>query len=82
MVGIFTIGTASTWSELKLLEDELFLGCLAGGSDLKRVLKGKDVFLCFPPGVRSSRTAEKKSIREEKKSVHGIKHTENCYYEP
>lgn len=65
MVGILTIGAASTWSELKLLDDELFLGCLAAGSDLTRALKGKDVFLCFPPGVRSSRTAEK-SIREEK----------------
>lgn len=69
-VGIFTIGTASTWSELKLLEDELFLGCLAAGSDLTRALKLKDVFLCFPPGVRSSRTAEKnKSERKRNQSV-------------
>ena len=46
------------WSELELLV-ELFRACLAAGSDLIRALRGKDVFLCLPPGVRSSRTAAK-----------------------
>lgn len=50
-VGIFMIGIVFIWFEFKLFEDEFFFGCLAVGLDLTRVLKLKDVFLCFLLGV-------------------------------
>lgn len=60
LVGVFIAGGASTRSELELLL-ELVLASLAAGSDLIRALSEKFVFLCLPPGVRSSRTAVKMS---------------------
>lgn len=60
LVGVFIAGGASTRSELELLL-ELVLASLAAGSDLIRALSEKLVFLCLPPGVRSSRTAVKMS---------------------